>query len=46
MKLQWDIEELIFPVMGEDKCKAVLKEYQGKGEYQEQVYQRMRASYC
>jgi TnpA family transposase len=35
----------IFPVMSEDKCKAILKEYQAKGEYQEQVYQRMRASY-
>jgi Domain of unknown function (DUF4158) len=35
----------IFPVMSEEKCKAILKEYQGKGEYQEQVYQRMRASY-
>jgi hypothetical protein len=35
----------IFPVMSEEKCKAILKEYQAKGEYQEQVYQRMRASY-
>lgn len=35
----------IFPVMSEEKCKAILKEYQGKGEYQEQVYQQMRASY-
>jgi len=35
----------IFPIMSEEKCKAILKEYQGKGEYQEQVYQRMRASY-
>ena len=35
----------IFPVMSEDKCKAILKEYQTKGEYQEQIYQRMRASY-
>ncbi|MHB8599983.1 MAG: Tn3 family transposase [Ktedonobacteraceae bacterium] len=35
----------IFPVMSEEKCKAILKEYQVKGEYQEQVYQRMRASY-
>jgi TnpA family transposase len=35
----------IYPVMSEEKCKAILKEYQAKGEYQEQVYQRMRASY-
>jgi TnpA family transposase len=35
----------IFPVMSEEKCKAILKEYQAKGEYQEQVYQRMRGSY-
>ena len=35
----------IFPVMSEEKCKAILKEYQAKGEYQEQVYQRMRSSY-
>ena len=35
----------IFPVMSEGKCKAILKEYQAKGEYQEQVYQRMHASY-
>jgi hypothetical protein len=35
----------IFPIMSEEKCKAILKEYQAKGEYQEQVYQRMRASY-
>lgn len=35
----------IFPVVSEEKCKAILKEYQAKGEYQEQVYQRMRASY-
>ncbi len=35
----------IFPVMSEEKCKALLKEYQAKGAYQEQVYQRMRASY-
>lgn len=35
----------IFPVMSEEKCKAILKEYQAKGEYQEQVYQRMRTSY-
>lgn len=31
--------------MSEEKCKAILKEYQGRGEYQEQVYQRMRSSY-
>src|SRR5260370_42368960 len=35
----------IFPVMSEEKCKAILKEYQGRGEYQEQVYQGMRSSY-
>jgi len=35
----------IYPVMSEEKCKAILKEYQAKGEYHEQVYQRMRASY-
>lgn len=35
----------IFPVMSEEKCKAILKEHQAKGEYQEQVYQRMRSSY-
>lgn len=35
----------IFPVMSEEKCKAILKEYQAKGEYQEQIYQRMRSSY-
>jgi Domain of unknown function (DUF4158) len=35
----------IFPVMSEVKCRAILKEYQAKGEYQEQVYQRMRSSY-
>jgi len=27
----------IYPVMSEEKCKALLKEYQAKGEYHEQV---------
>lgn len=35
----------IFPVLSEEKCKALLKEYQAKGAYQEQIYQRMRSSY-
>jgi hypothetical protein len=35
----------IFPVLSEEKCKAIVKEYKAKGDYQEQVYQTMRSSY-
>ncbi|MFL5704032.1 MAG: Tn3 family transposase [Ktedonobacteraceae bacterium] len=35
----------IYPVMSEEKCKAIIRERKAKGDFQEQVHQRMRSSY-